>query len=154
MDHIEQIQHLHWTVWGALGFSIGLGLLLLGMRILDSFKGQRSGTLYDIAFKQRIKETAQASKSRNVLVSDANAAAVPVSGRVVECSVAGISLRVPESVDAGTILSFRPVDVPAAFGWASVEVKEANQDGPQWKLGCRFIRTPPWVTRFLADPAA
>src|SRR5262249_41733854 len=95
------------------------------------------------------QEASEAAKNDKILISDAEATSPPVTGRVLECSVAAISLRVANSLKRGTILSWRPIDAPATFGWASVEVKKASRDGQYWKVDCRFIRTPPWVTRFL-----
>lgn len=154
MDYyIQHLQHLHWTAWSALGLSLAWGLILLGMRLWDAWKGHSPGTLYDKQFRRPRQEKAT-SKTTKVLISDAAAEAEPVTGRLLECSVSTVSLGVADSVDAGTILSFRPIDLPAAFGWASVEVKEASKANGHWKLGCRFIRTPPWVTRFLGQPVA
>jgi hypothetical protein len=154
MEYIDRLQQLHWTVWGALGFSLGLGILLICMRLWDTLKGNRQGTLYQATFQQRLKEKETASKSCKVYISDAEAASEPVTGLVAHCSVSNISLRVADAVDEGTILTFRPIDLTVAQGWASVEVKKADRDGRYWKLGCRFIRTPPWVTRFLGQPTA
>jgi hypothetical protein len=154
VDHFQQLHNLHWTVWASLGFAIGLGALLLAMRLWDAWKGNLPGTMYDIAFQQRVKEQAKSSKRREVYISDADAAGAIATGQVLECCIASISLSVAESFKAGTILSLRPIDLPAAFGWASVEVKEAREDGRQWKLVCRFVRTPPWVTRFCEESAA
>jgi hypothetical protein len=148
-SYVYQLQTLHWTVWLAVGFVVGLAVLLIGMRLWSAWwRYWRRGAAL-AAYRERAKESAAAGKSDRILISDAESVSPPVSGQVLECSAAKISLRVADSVNRGTILTWRPVGVPAAFGWASVEVKKSSRDGQYWKLACRFIRTPPWVTRFL-----
>ena len=70
-------------------------------------------------------------------------------GTLANCSVSGLGLRVDREVAAGTILSVRPIDVPGYTLWALVEVKHCQEVENGWTAGCRFIRTPPWVTPLL-----
>jgi len=152
VDYLLRLQHFHWAFWAALGFVIGLGVLLITMRLWDSWKGNPSGTAYQTAL-QRLNKKSMWGR-RKVYISTSDTLGKHSIGRVMECNVNSISLGSGNCIIAGTILNLRPVDLPAAFGWASVEVKEAKQDGTHWKLVCRFIRTPPWVTRYCDDDAA
>jgi hypothetical protein len=151
MDYLHQLQHLHWALWASIGFMMGLGMLLVAMRLWDSWKGNPTGTTYQAAFQQRLKT--MSGRLPEVYIATDCTPSKLVTGRVLACSLTGISLASRDCVAGGTILNLRPIDMPAAFGLASVEVKEATQQGHQWTLVCRFIRTPPWVTRFC-EPAA
>ena len=152
MDYVNRLQALHWSIWAAVGFVIGLVCLLAGMRVWNAWRHHRARQNVITSYRKHARESAEgAKKKEKVLISDAEATSTPVTGRVLECSVSAISLRVADSVKRGTILSWRPIDAPATFGWASIEVKEASRDGNYWKLACRFIRTPPWVTRFFGS---
>jgi hypothetical protein len=150
VEYLNRVQALHWSIWAAVGFTVGLGCLLAGMRLWNAWACSRVRQNVITSYWKHALESAEgAKKKEKVLISDAEATSTPVTGRVLECSVSAISLRVADSVKKGTILSWRPINAPATFGWASVEVKEASPDGNCWNLACRFIRTPPWVTRFF-----
>jgi hypothetical protein len=144
MAYINQLQMLHWSVWVAVGITFALaGLLIV---TLHRFRQPRIRVSSHL---KRAVGSASAEKSTKILISDAECTRAPVSGQVLECSMSEVSLLVANSLNKGTILSWRPADSPATFGWATVEVKGSTMDGRYWKLACRFMRTPPWVTRFL-----
>jgi hypothetical protein len=149
MDFVHQLRSFHWSVWLAAGFVLGLAGLLAGMRLWTGWMQNRARRRTLAAYGKHAQDSGEENKTDRVFISDADAISPPVTGQVLNCSVSKISLRVADSVNKGTILTWRPIGVPAAFGWASVEVKRASRDGQYWKLACRFVRTPPWVTRFL-----
>lgn len=151
MDYLNRLQSVHWSIPAAVGFAIGLACLFAGTHLWRAWRRYRARQRVVSAYQKRARESTKAARNDKVLISDAEAEATPVTGRVLECSVSTISLRVADSVNRGARLSWRPFDAPATFGWATVEVKQASRDGAYWKLACRFIRTPPWVTRFLAE---
>jgi hypothetical protein len=145
VDFIDRLHSLPWGVWVALGFTIGSTVLLICSRIAEAEEESRptAGILHSPNAR-----SAPASDPR-ILISNELATITPVTGRVLECSLATVSLQAADCLERGTMLSWRPADAPAYFGWATVEVKDVTQDGRYWDLTCRFIRTPPWVTRYL-----
>jgi hypothetical protein len=81
-----------------------------------------------------------------VLISDADAIAVPVEGFVVDRSVGGLCLSVETAISEGTILSVRSVVDGDASQWIRVEVKRCENKEGRWELGCKFVRTPSYST--------
>jgi hypothetical protein len=151
VETFNRLQSVHWSIWAASGFAFGLVCLLGGTHLWQAWRRYRARQRARTAYREHARESAEETRNDKVLISDAEATSTPVTGRVLECSVSTISLQVADSVNRGTRLSWRPLDAPATFGWATVEVKQASRDGVYWKLACRFIRTPPWVTRFLVE---
>jgi hypothetical protein len=80
-----------------------------------------------------------------VLVSDREALVTPVRGWVVDRSPRGIGLELEEegAVDVGTILTVRPLDL-APTPWVLIEVRNRQQMGGIWRLGCLFVKPPAW----------
>jgi hypothetical protein len=145
---IDQLRLLPLSFWIALGITVGLTLLLVLSRIADAEERARSDRTAGM-LRRKKRSSAPSGSEPKILISDEGAVNPGVTGRLLDCSVTTVSLRAANSLDRGTIVSWRPADAPANFGWAVVEVKDARQDGRHWKLACRFVRTPPWVTRFL-----
>ncbi|MBY0522926.1 MAG: PilZ domain-containing protein [Gemmataceae bacterium] len=81
-----------------------------------------------------------------VLVSDVDGEVEPVRGWVVDRSAGGLGLELAEEGDVaiGTVLSIRPKDAPASLAWVQVEVRNRQQKGAAWRLGCKFVRPPAW----------
>jgi hypothetical protein len=153
VDIIDRLRPLPWELWIALALTIGLTLFLVLSRVADAEEEGRSRRFAEM--QSRRKSRAASSSGNRILISDAESLTRAVTGELLECSLSSISLRVADAQERGTMLSWRPADAPSNLGWAVVEVKDAKPDGSYCKLSCRFVRTPPWVTRFLASaPAA
>ena len=55
-----------------------------------------------------------------------------------------LGLQVPRAFVVGTILSVRPDEAAKGVPWIQIEVKRCTKDDKAWRVGCRFVRTPPW----------
>lgn len=64
------------------------------------------------------------------------------SGWVLDRSVSGLCLMVPNALPVGSFWKVRPGNAPQTMPPVRVEVKSCTRDGPDWKLGCRFEKTP------------
>jgi hypothetical protein len=73
----------------------------------------------------------------------------PAYGVVIDRSVGGLCLHLPEAVDPGTILTIRPSNASRQIPWTKIEVKSCRREASQWQLGCQFVHTPPWSIRML-----
>src|SRR5262249_10851603 len=79
-----------------------------------------------------------------ILISDAEGQAQPIGGWVVDRSVGGLGLNLPRAFEVGSILSIRPEQGGTSIPWTKMEVKRCVKEGKSWRIGCQFVRTPPW----------
>lgn len=84
-----------------------------------------------------------------VFLTDADTESEPIRAYVLDRSTGGICLTVPESVEAGTVLSVRAVNAPPTTPWVKVEVRNCRAVGDEFELGCKFQKTPPWNVLLL-----
>ncbi len=149
MDIVERLSVLPWGFWIALGLTVGTTVLLVCSRIAESEQRYRPRRTLDMLYPKKAPSPASPTSEKRILITDRDATIPAVSGRLLECTITSVSLQVADSLERGTILSWRAKDTPENLGWAVVEVKGSIKDGRYWKIDCRFVRTPPWVTRFL-----
>lgn len=101
------------------------------------------------------KQTALAPVRRGphiaVLVADADAVVTPVTGWVVDRSVAGLWLELEEEgdVDPGTTLSVKVAKAAPGIPWVRVKVTQRCRLKIGWELKCEYVRVPPWSIRML-----
>jgi hypothetical protein len=91
----------------------------------------------------------RAGKLIKVLVTDAKAMAKPVEGWVLDRSMGGLGIALPEEFPEQTILSVRTVDAPREVPWIQVEVRRCQARGDRFEIGCQFLRTPSWSILLL-----
>ncbi len=116
--------------------------------LLERFKRKRPEPAAVPHFERR-REPRFPVDSLPVHISNADVTAPVWEGVVTNCSASGLGLRVDRGLDVGAILSVRPIHVPGHTVWALVEVKHCGESDGGWLIGCRFIRTPPWVAPLL-----
>jgi hypothetical protein len=63
-------------------------------------------------------------------------------GWVVDRSISGLCLMVPNALPAGSFWKIRPCNAPQTTPPVRMEVVSCTPDGAEWKLGCRFEKTP------------
>lgn len=81
-------------------------------------------------------------KPLKVLISDARASKTPFEGLVMNRSIGGLCILVPEKVPEKTILSVRAVDAPSEVPWVQVEVRRCETRGVRYEFGCQFVKAP------------
>lgn len=79
-----------------------------------------------------------------VMVSDAEAAAQPVEGWVLDRSTTGLCLATDQEFASGRIVSTRACAAPATVPWVQLEVKYSRTQNGGWEHGCAFVKPPPW----------
>jgi hypothetical protein len=77
-----------------------------------------------------------------VQLSDPDEKAAASTGWVVDRSVGGLCLMVPQPAPIGSFWKVRPADAPRTTPPVLVEVRTCVAAGGEWKLNCRFSRTP------------
>ena len=87
------------------------------------------------------RDSPRRAKQIQILVADAEPGAIPATVWLLNRSVGGLCLSVPESVSPGTILNVRPGILPD-LPWVAVEVKSCRKVETTWELGCEFLREP------------
>jgi len=70
-------------------------------------------------------------------------------GWVVDRSVGGLCLCVPEEFAQGTLLRALPVNAPTIAPWTELEVRSCRSSNDGYELGCQFVRQPPWSVLLL-----
>jgi len=70
-------------------------------------------------------------------------------GWVVDRSVGGLCLCVPDEFAQGTLLRALPVNAHAITPWTELEVRSCRSSNDGYELGCQFVRQPPWSVLLL-----
>jgi hypothetical protein len=73
----------------------------------------------------------------------------PIFGWVTDRSLGGLCLRVGSALEKGLVLAVRPTKAPPITPWTHVEVKTCVRDCDAYKLGCEFVRTPPYAVLLM-----
>lgn len=73
----------------------------------------------------------------------------PGQASVVDRSMGGLCLMAPEAIPSGTILSIRPTNADDIVPWVEAEVCVCRPGDQCFKLGCRFVKTPPYSILLL-----
>jgi hypothetical protein len=63
-------------------------------------------------------------------------------GWIIDRSITGLCLMVPHALETGSFWKVRPCNAPQTTPPVRVEVMSCTPDGAEWKLGCRFEKTP------------
>jgi len=71
------------------------------------------------------------------------------SGWVADRSVLGLALVLNAPVPPGALVRVRPRGVAAVVPWVEVEVRHCQRSDDGWRVGCRFLRPPPYPVLML-----
>jgi hypothetical protein len=85
----------------------------------------------------------------SVQVNDADCQGHAIRGYVLDRSTGGLCISLSAEIPAGTVLSVRTTNSPAAIPWVQVEVRNCRSVGKEWELGCKFVSSPPWSVLLL-----
>jgi hypothetical protein len=61
----------------------------------------------------------------------------------------GLGLESDVHLKLGTIVGLRPSRTGQHSPWVQVEIMTCDGEGNTWRVGCRFVRTPPWSVMLL-----
>jgi len=86
----------------------------------------------------------RAGKPVDVLLSDADHKAEPVPGWVIDRSTGGLAVAVSRDYEIGTVLTVRPLAASEQVPWLQIEVRHCYRLDSDWRLSCKFVRTPPY----------
>ena len=146
----------HWAWWvapliglSAAGLMLRLAWTYLGRHNPASPPAPEPSELSQDPFDQGSAAERRASIRRggklvNVLISDAEGAADPFHGLVLDRSLNGLRLEVDRPVKADTVLSVRTAAASPPMPWIQVQVRRCHFRDGSWELGCQFVRTPPY----------
>jgi hypothetical protein len=101
------------------------------------------------AAKERRAATRRGGHAITVEMNDPDEKRAQQHGWVVDRSVGGLCLMVPESVPVGSIWKVRPSEAPRTTPPVRVEVKTCTAEGHEWKLGCQFEKTPSYAVLLM-----
>jgi hypothetical protein len=76
----------------------------------------------------------------------------PEVGSVLDRSMGGMRLALFHEVEAGSVISIRPVHADAMIPWVDLEVRscKASQELPgQFEVGCQYVKSPPYSIQLL-----
>jgi hypothetical protein len=76
----------------------------------------------------------------------------PAVGSVMDRSMGGMRLALYHEVQAGAILSIRPVHADEMVPWVDLEVrscKESKEMPDQFEVGCQYVKSPPYSIQLL-----
>jgi hypothetical protein len=67
-----------------------------------------------------------------------------VGGWIIDRSLGGMCISVPNPIEAGALLAVRRGTAPQSIPWVELRVLNVREQGTTWELGCEYIRTPTW----------
>jgi hypothetical protein len=162
VNFVEQILHLPYAyLWlPSLVFFIIVG----GVHLLTRSTPQRA--VSQGAEAQLASETAAAAakpvNQRAAFRRNGNPVQVHIGtpddkndldrGCVLDRSVGGMRLAVFHELDAGTILSIRPVHAEDMVPWIDLEVRScriSTEMTGQFEVGCQYVKSPPYSIQLL-----
>ena len=91
---------------------------------------------------------AQGSRWRRGALADAKLQKIG-EGWVIDRSTGGLGLYCDEPLEVGTEISVRPEEGQHVSPWGQVVVRSHHRIDDHWKLGCQFLRMPPWSVLLL-----
>jgi hypothetical protein len=65
-------------------------------------------------------------------------------GWVIDRSVGGLCLGVPNEFTEGFLLRVLPTNAATITPWTELEVRSCRSTNDGYEIGCRFVRQPPW----------
>ncbi len=68
---------------------------------------------------------------------------------VLDRSLSGLCLMVPNALPIDSIWKVRPCNAPSTMAPVRVVVKSCTPDGVEWKLGCCFEKTPNYAVLLM-----
>jgi hypothetical protein len=84
----------------------------------------------------------------DVLITDETCEMEPFRAWVIDRSAGGLAIGAGQPFAVGTILSVRPLE-SSQVPWVQIEIRDCQVDGSDWRLCCKFVRTPPYSTLML-----
>jgi hypothetical protein len=121
------------------GVTLLLGRFLMGVMVR---RAPHDSAREPTPAKEKRITARQAGKPLKVLISDARATKKPIEGLVMNRSIGGLCILVPEKVSDKTVLSVRAADAPAEVPWVQVEVRRCETRGVRYEFGCQFVKAP------------
>ena len=64
-------------------------------------------------------------------------------GVVVDRSTGGVCVELPTPLAVGAVISLKPSVGTTMGTWVEMEVRHCRRGGSAWRVGLRFVRTPP-----------
>lgn len=104
--------------------------------LLQGSYGERRGSLR------------RSGKSVKVAVADAKLDAVEPAW-VADRSTGGLGLYMERTMEPGIMLYVRPWEGLDSIPWVQVTVRSCQAEEDGWKVGCQFVKTPPWSILLL-----
>jgi hypothetical protein len=133
------------------GLAFVVGFLLLGKR-KQPLPGPRP-TPADPFVNGSPSERRESSRRTGALVdvylARPESESDPLRALVVDRSLGGLCLKTDKPVEVGALFTVRPCSASNLTPWVDIEVKHCVQEGESWRVGCRFLRTPPWGVLLL-----
>jgi hypothetical protein len=111
--------------------------------------GQYATSLEWASAVEKRKSDRRSGKHVDVLISDAIHNAESECAWVIDRSMGGLALTVEQPRDVGDILTVRPAEASEHIPWVQVEVRYCERLCTGWRLGCKFIRSPPYSVLML-----
>jgi hypothetical protein len=148
-----------WQTWviPTAGLVATLLTLCAGRIVLARQRGKRAaaaeGPAHDPFEQGSLSERRGSARRKGspieVLLADDKATPEPLPGWVIDRSVGGLCLLLHDEIAPGTALRLKPRKAPPATPWTPVEVCSCTKERDGYRVGCRFVRTPPWAVLLL-----
>ncbi len=100
------------------------------------------------SYGERRFSVRRTGKSVKVAVADVKLEDISAAW-VADRSTGGLGLYMDAALEPGTMLYVRPWDGLESVPWVQVTVRSCQKEDDCWKVGCQFVKTPPWSILLL-----
>jgi hypothetical protein len=150
--HVDLARWEFWTIpvigLASAGFAIAVGTALFRARRrlppVSKTDMEPSDPFLHGSATERRAAARRSGRQVRVLVSDAEAKAIPYEAWILDRSIGGLGLIVHRQIALDTILSVRTSNSPETIPWVQVRVVCCQGEKDHWELGCQFLKTPSW----------
>jgi hypothetical protein len=87
-----------------------------------------------------------------ILVREVGSAQKPHTGLVLDRSLGGLGIELPEAVAVGQNLQFRLRKWDKKANWVTAEVRYCRRKGEAWRVGCQFLDVSAWEVMNIFGP--
>ena len=116
--------------------------LIVGHALWRESLGDFQSDPFELCSGERRQSPRRGGSPVEVLVGDVDGSA-PVQGWVIDRSLEGLCLSMPQSVSPGEVLTVHRSTMSEHIAWVPLLVKHCRQQGNSWILGGQFSQSSP-----------
>ncbi len=144
--------HWHQGLAPAIGALVTIAVAYLGFRLFRRrppaapsptiTTGRRLDPFALGASRERRVAPRRTGNPIKVLLTDVGLKGQPEAGLIIDRSLGGLGILTRRYAAPGALLAVRAAAAPVTVPWTEVEVRSCLKEGSDWKMGCKYIKSP------------